>query len=145
MSANGLDLEEMIQPGMSLEATFTVEAQHSAAHIGSGSLRILATPILIGFMESTSHRLLAQHLPQGYSSVGILVNVRHLAPTPLGSTVRVKSEVQALDGIRVVFRVLAWDSSELIGEGEHQRMVIDEARFLRRVGSKSEALAKAEQ
>jgi len=132
-----MDLSEFIKPGMSLETTFQVEAQHSAAHIGSGSLRVLATPVMIAFMESTSHRLLAQRLPAGYSSVGMLVNVRHLAPTPLGSSVRVLSEVLEVDGLRVTFSVQAWDQSEQIGDGQHQRMVIDEARFLRRVEAKS--------
>jgi predicted thioesterase len=132
-----MDLSALIKPGMSLETTFQVEAQHSAAQIGSGSLRVLATPIMIAFMESTSHRLLAQRLPAGYSSVGMLVNVRHLAPTPLGSSVRVLSEVLEVDGLRVTFSVHAWDQSEQIGDGQHQRMVIDEARFLRRVEAKS--------
>ena len=132
-----MDLSALIKPGMSLETTFQVEAQHSAAHIGSGSLRVLATPIMIAFMESTSHRLLAQRLPAGYSSVGMLVNIRHLAPTPLGSSVRVLSEVLEVDGLRVTFSVQAWDQSEPIGDGQHQRMVIDEARFLRRVEAKS--------
>ena len=132
-----MDLSALIKPGMSLETTFQVEAQHSAAHIGSGSLRVLATPVMIAFMESTSHRLLAQRLPAGYSSVGMLVNVRHLAPTPLGSSVRVLSEVLEVDGLRVTFSVHAWDQSEQIGDGQHQRMVIDEARFLRRVEAKS--------
>ena len=132
-----MDLSALIKPGMSLETTFQVEAQHSAAHLGSGSLRVLATPIMIAFMESTSHRLLAQRLPPGYSSVGMLVNVRHLAPTPLGTRVRVLSEVLEVDGLRVTFSVHAWDQSEQIGDGQHQRMVIDEARFLRRVEAKS--------
>jgi len=132
-----MDLSALIKPGMSLETTFQVEAQHSAAQIGSGSLRVLATPIMIAFMESTSHRLLAQRLPAGYSSVGMLVNVRHLAPTLLGSSVRVLSEVLEVDGLRVTFSVQAWDQSEQIGDGQHQRMVIDEARFLRRVEAKS--------
>ncbi len=131
-----MDLSALIQPGMILETTFQVEAQHSAAHIGSGSLRVLATPIMIAFMESTSHRLLAQRLPPGYSSVGMLVNVRHLAPSPMGSTVRVRSEVLEVDGLRVTFKVQAWDQSEQIGDGQHQRVVIDEARFLRRVEAK---------
>ena len=134
-----MDLTEFIKPGMTLETTFQVEAQHSAAHIGSGSLRVLATPVMISFMESTSHRLLAQCLPEGYSSVGMLVNVRHLAPTPLGSNVRVVSEVVEVEGLRVTFSVRAWDQSEQIGDGQHQRMVIDEARFLRRVEAKSSA------
>jgi len=67
----------------------------------------------------------------------MLVNVRHLAPTPLGSSVRVLSEVLEVDGLRVTFSVQAWDQSEPIGDGQHQRMVIDEARFLRRVEAKS--------
>ena len=132
-----MDLSALIKPGMSLETTFQVEAQHSAAHIGSGSLRVLATPVMIAFMESTSHRLLAQRLPAGYSSVGMLVNIRHLAPTPLGSSVRVLSEVLEVDGLRVTFSVQAWDQSEPIGDGQHQRMVIEEARFLRRIEAKS--------
>ena len=132
-----MDLSALIKPGMSLETTFQVEAQHSAAHLGSGSLRVLATPVMIAFMESTSHRLLAQRLPAGYSSVGMLVNVRHLAPTPLGSSVRVLSEVLEVDGLRVTFSVQAWDQSEPIGDGQHQRMVIEEARFLRRIEVKS--------
>ena len=131
-----MDISEFIHPGMSLETTFTVEAQHSAQHLGSGSLRVLATPIMIAFMENTSHRLLAQHLPQGYSSVGVLVNVRHLAPTPLGCSVRVRSEITEVDGLKVTFKVQAWDESEPVGEGQHQRMVIDQARFLRRVEEK---------
>lgn len=134
-----MDLTTLIQPGLTLETTFTVADQHTAAHIGSGSLRVLATPIMISFMEGVSHRLLAQRLPAGRSSVGVLVNVRHLAPTPLGSTVRVCTEVLAVDGSRVVFRVQAFDETELVGEGEHHRMVIDEARFLKRVEAKSRA------
>jgi fluoroacetyl-CoA thioesterase len=131
-----MDFSAFIQPGMSLETAFQVEEQHTAAHIGSGSLRVLATPIMIGFMERTSQRLLAQRLPAGFSSVGMLVNVRHLAPTPLGANVRVRSEVLAVDGLRVTFSVQAWDQIEQIGDGQHQRMVIDEARFLRRVETK---------
>jgi predicted thioesterase len=134
-----MDLTTLIQPGLSHETTFTVEDQHTAAHIGSGSLRVLATPVMISVMEGVSHRLLAERLPEGRSSVGILVNVRHLAPTPLGSAVRVRTEVIAVEGSRVTFRVQAFDETELAGEGEHQRVVIDVARFLQRVEAKGRA------
>lgn len=134
-----MDINEWIRPGLSREMIFQVEPQHSAAHIGSGSLRVLATPIMIAFMESNSHRLLAQHLPDGYSSVGSMVCVRHLAPTPVGSTMRIRSEVQEVDGMRIILTVQAWDESEPVGEGQHQRVVIDEARFLRRVAAKMPA------
>lgn len=136
-----MNLSDFIQPGMNLELTFHVEEAHTAAHIGSGSLRVLATPTMITFMEKTSHQLVAQYLPAGYSSVGSVVNVRHLAPTPEGDMVRVRSEVLAVEGARVNFRVEAWDSMEKIGEGDHQRVAIDEARFFKRVSSKRQTLA----
>lgn len=132
-----MDLSEYIQPGMVEEISFQVEPEYTAQHIGSGSLRVLATPILIRFMEATSHRLLARRLPEGWSSVGTLVEVRHVAPTPAGETVRVRTEVVQVDGLRVTFSVNAWDPVEQVGEGRHQRMVIDEARFLKRVAAKS--------
>jgi predicted thioesterase len=87
-------------------------------------------------MERVAHRLIAEHLPDGSSSVGVHVDVRHLAPTPVGSQVRVRAEVTGVDGTRVTLLVQAWDHVELIGDGSHQRMVIDQERFLRRVGAK---------
>ena len=131
-----MNLNNLIHPGMVEENRFTVEESHSASQIGSGDMRVLATPAMISFMEKTSHRLLMGHLPPGQSSVGIKVEVQHLAPTPLGSTVRVRSEVLHVDGLRVTFKIQAWDDQEQIGEGLHERTVIDEVRFLKRVSSK---------
>ena len=133
-----MDLTELIQPGLEREESFMVEDEQTAIQIGSGGSRVLATPWMIAFMERVSHRLLAGKLPKGYSSVGVLVNVRHLAPTPVGSQVRVHTQIVSLDGWKVVFHVQAWDSSEQIGDGQHERFVIDEARFLRRVAGKRE-------
>jgi fluoroacetyl-CoA thioesterase len=135
-----MEVSELIKPGLWREEAFHVEERQAAIHVGSGSARVLATPWMIAFMEQTAHRLLATRLPPGYSSVGVLVNVRHIAPSPVGSPVRVRVEVLEVDGQRVNFMVQAWDPSELIGEGQHQRVVIDEARFLRRVEAKSAAL-----
>ncbi len=134
-----MEVKDTIHPGMTLEKTFLVQEGHLAAHLGSGSLRVLATPAMIAFMEGVSHQLLAQYLPEGFSSVGTHVDVRHLAPTPLGSTIRVKTEVIQVDGIRVLFNVQAWDEREQIGSGQHERVVIDHARFLRRVAAKNSA------
>ncbi len=139
-----MDLTEFIQPGMVSEESFQVQEQNLAQHLGSGSLRVLATPAMIAFMEGASHRLLARHIPEGSSSVGVLVNVRHLAPTPFGSTVRVRTEVTGIDGLQVSFKVQAWDEREQIGEGEHLRVVVDHARFLKRVAAKTAALGAAE-
>ncbi len=133
-----MELDQIIKAGMSKEEVFLVEERHSALHVGSGSVRVLATPWMIGFMERVCQRLLAEHLPQGYSSVGVRVDVQHLAPSPVGSLVRVRGEILSLDGGKVNFKVEAWDGEEQIGAGQHQRVVIDEARFLRRVAAKLE-------
>jgi predicted thioesterase len=133
-----MDLSELFRPGMSGEETFLVEEEHSAIHVGSGSLRVLATPWMIAFMENTARRLMGEHLPEGYSSVGAHVDVRHLAPTPVGARLRVRAEIIAVDGLKVTFAMAAWDDHEQVGEGQHLRVVIDEARFLKRVANKIE-------
>lgn len=132
-----MQLTDLFHPGMTNEETFVVEERQLAPQVGSGALRVLATPWLIALMEGVSHRLLAKHLPEGYSSVGIHVDMRHLAPTPLGDTLRVQSELLSVDGWTVAFAVRAWDSREQIGECKHERFVIDVARFLKRVQAKS--------
>lgn len=132
-----MDWEEIIQSGMTLENTYSVEAEHTAAHVGSGSLRVLATPWMIAFMERTARQSLGEHLPEGFSSVGVHIDVRHLAPSPVGSLVRARAEVQSVEGRQVTFLVSARDEHELIGEGTHRRFIIDEARFLKRVEAKS--------
>jgi fluoroacetyl-CoA thioesterase len=139
-----MDLFETFHRGMTHEETFPVEDDKTAIHVGSGASKVLATPWMIAFMERVSHRLLAEKLPAGYSSVGVLVNVRHMAPTPVNSEVRVKTEILGIDGLHVTFAVQAWDSIEKIGEGQHQRVVIDEARFLERVASKNPGMQKSE-
>lgn len=131
-----MDFNDLFKPGQSREATYPVEEENTAIHVGSGSSRVLATPWMIAFMERAARDLLAEKLPSGYSSVGVLVNVHHLAPTPVGGSVRARAEVEAVDGTKVTFRVQAWDEREQIGEGQHQRVIIDEDRFLKRVMSK---------
>ena len=131
-----MDIAEVIQKGMTREEIFQVAEEHTALTVGSGASRVLATPWMIAFMERVAHRLLAENLPAGESSVGVLVDVRHLAPTPIGAEVRVQVEIVTLEGARVNFSVQAWDQAEKIGEGRHQRVVINEARFLRRVEGK---------
>ena len=131
-----MDLENVLKKGMTREETFQVAEEHAAAHVGSGGSRVLATPWMIAFMERVAYRLLAEHLPEGESSVGVLVDIHHLAPTPVGKSVRVKAEISDLAGSKVTFSVQAWDHVEKIGEGNHRRLVINEARFLRRVEAK---------
>lgn len=131
-----VNISECVKPGMKNEAVFHVQDEHMAIHVGSGSSRVLATPWMIAFMERASHRLMTNCLPEGYTSVGIHIDVRHLAPSPIGSTVRVLSEVLSVDGLQVSFAVQAWDEFEKIGEGQHTRYVVEQMRFLKRVEDK---------
>jgi len=131
-----MEINSIIQPGMSLENEFLVEENHLARHVGSGASRVLATPWMIAFMERVSHQLIATKLPEGYSSVGIHVDIRHLAPTPLGSKVTIRSVVRNIDGLKIDLDVEAWDEHEQIGRGTHQRYVIHTERFLRRLENK---------
>lgn len=133
-----MEWDELVKAGTVREDIFNVEDIHSAIHIGSGSHRVLASPWMITFMERTARLMLADLLPAGYSSVGVLVNVRHLAPTPVGSQIKTRAEVVSLDGSKVVFAVQALEGEELVGEGLHERVIIDEARFLKRVAAKAE-------
>lgn len=128
---------DVVKLGTDREQDFTVEDSHSAIHIGSGSHRVLATPWMITYMERTARQLLAECLPAGYSSVGVRVDVRHLAPSPIGARVLVRAEVIAVEGSKVTFTVQASDGSEVIGAGQHERVIIEEERFLRRVAQKS--------
>ncbi len=115
------------------ELTFEVRPEHTAAHIGSGTVQVLSTPSMILFMERTAQQLLAEQLPEGETSVGTLVNVRHLAAAPLGAEIRVRAEIEERDGRRVRFSVEAWYGDRQLGVGQHERFIVNEARFLERL------------
>jgi fluoroacetyl-CoA thioesterase len=131
-----MDINTLIHPGQIREEEFLVEEEHSALSVGSGSARVLATPWMVAFMERAAHRLLAERLPAGSSSVGVLVDLNHKAPTPVGNSVHVLVEVSEINGQWVTFAVRITDEFELVGEGRHQRVVIDEVRFEGRVAAK---------
>jgi fluoroacetyl-CoA thioesterase len=130
---------DQIHPGMTLEASFLVEEQHSAPHVGSGSVSVLATPSLIAFMEIVAHKALEQYLSEGKTSVGISIEMRHLAATPVGESVRVACEILEVDGWKITFSTQVWDEHEKVAEGEHQRAIIDIERFMQRVKAKAES------
>jgi len=125
-----------IQVGLAAERTETVTESLLATRLGSGSVAVYATPAMVALMESAAVATIEPLLTEGQASVGIALDVRHLAATPPGQQVRARSEVTEVDGRKVTFRVQVWDEQELIGEGTHTRYVIDVARFLERVQSK---------
>ena len=130
-------LSDLITPGMVREETFLVEEQHTAYHIGSGDERVLGTPWMISFMERVSNRLIAANLAEGQMSVGVHVDVHHLAATPMNAEIRVRAEVLEVVKNRVKLSIKAWDSKDKIGQGTHLRAVVDKTRFMTRVLTKS--------
>jgi predicted thioesterase len=124
------DPSKGLQHGQNRVDTFVVEAEHSAPHVGSGSVPVLATPWLIAYMERTAYRLVAEALPDNYTSVGTLVNIQHLSPTPIGKKVTVEARIEEITGRRILLAVQAHDEAGEIGRGEHQRVAVQTARFI---------------
>ena len=117
------------------EATLTVGEEQTAATFGAGGVRVLATPVMIGLMENAAWQAVEALLPEGETPVGTVVNVRHLAATPVGEQVVATAELTEMDGRRLVFRVSARDEHRQIGEGIHERARVNLERFLARVAS----------
>jgi fluoroacetyl-CoA thioesterase len=128
---------ESISIGLVNEIAQEVTPDLTAPHVGSGSLTVYATPSMVVLVERTCATLIAPYLPEGQTSVGIEVHVRHLAPTPLGGTVRIRAEITEMDKNLITFHAKIWDEMELVGEAEHVRAIIDAERFLARVRAKS--------
>ena len=126
----------MIEKGNKGRLEQTVTHEMSAARVGSGLVEVFATPMMIALMERTCHESVAPHLDGGQGTVGTLVNVSHLAATPVGMRVWCESELTDVDRRRLVFSVKAYDECGLIGEGTHERFIIDSAKFQEKALSK---------
>ena len=116
----------------------TVTTDKTAAAVGSGLLDVFATPQMIALMEATASESVAPYLDEGCSSVGTLVNVSHVAATPVGMKVSCESELTEVDGRKLVFNVKAFDECGLIGEGTHERFIVTDERFLAKTAKKLE-------
>lgn len=128
-------MSELI-PGLRAETEITVSEADTAARWGSGLVPVYSTPALAGQMENTAVAALAGHLPAGQTTVGGRIDIRRLAPTPVGMKVRAMAELVEVEGRKLVFKIEAWDAVEKIGEALHERFVIDEAKFMARAQGK---------
>lgn len=124
------------QSGLAGQLEFTVEPQHLIDFAGNDMPAVLSTPWLIKWLEQTARETLHPLLEDGEASVGMEVDMRHLAPTPQGSRVRCTARVIGSEGSTVTFQIEAADEQELIARGVHKRAVISKARFLGRVARK---------
>jgi len=125
-----------ITVGMKGEASTLVEREDTALEVGSGSLLVYATPCMVALMEGAACEAIQDALPEGKTSVGISLDISHLAATPVGLEVRAEAEVTAVESNTISFRLAAYDEAGLIGEGSHKRAVISTQRFLDKAYSK---------
>jgi predicted thioesterase len=125
-----------ITPGLSGSAQLTVAEEHSAPRVGSGKIHVLATPVMINLIEAAALAAVEHLLPPGHQSLGTVLNVRHIAATPIGMRVSATAEVTRVEGRTIHFRVEARDDKELIGDGTHERVVVNVSKFDQRVQRK---------
>ena len=125
-----------ITVGMKGKVSNLVEREDTALEVGSGSLLVYATPCMVALMEGAACEAIAAALPEEKTSVGIALNISHLAATPVGMEVYAEAEVTEVEGNTITFALTAYDESGKIGEGTHKRAVITAQRFLDKVYAK---------
>jgi len=125
-----------IRPGMTGTAELIVAPEHTAPRVGSGRVAVLATPVMINLIEAAALAAVEHLLPAGHQSLGTHLDVRHFAATPVGLRVTATAEVKGVEGRTITFRVEARDAREVIGNGTHQRVAVNVARFDDRVQRK---------
>jgi fluoroacetyl-CoA thioesterase len=127
---------DRIKPGLSGTAELVVGPEHTAPFVGSGRIAVLATPVMINVIEAAALAAVEHLLPTGHQSLGIHLDVSHVAATPVGLRVTATAEVLRVAGRTITFRVEARDEFEEIGGGTHQRVVVSVSRFDERVQRK---------
>ncbi len=126
-----------LQIGLKNTVAQIVSENDTALTVGSGSLKVLATPKMLALIEKAAADLAEKNLPPEFTSVGISINVSHIAPTPVGLEIRAEAELIEMDGRKLIFEVAAYDSVEKIGFGRHERFIVDREKFQAKADKKS--------
>jgi len=126
-----------LEPGLTGVAEILVGTRDTAPHVGSGKIKVLATPVMVSLMEEAALNAVEGLLPEGHQTVGIRLDITHTAATPVGMWVTARAELTKIEGRRLTFHVSAKDEKELIGEGVHERIVVNVARFDKRTQEKA--------
>lgn len=129
-------METDIPAGVRGREELQVTMELSAAHWGSGLVAVFATPAMVALMEKTCLQSVQAHLPEGHSTVGTAIDVSHERATPLGMRAWCESELVARDRRRLVFEVVAYDETGIIGRGRHERFIIETAAFMEKIARK---------
>ena len=136
-------LHDLVTEGMTGEVTLIVTDEHTAPRIGSGKVHVLATPVMINLFEAAALAACEHLLHVGYQSLGTVLDIRHIAATPVGMRVTARARVSGVEGRTILFTLEAFDEIELIGDGRHERVVVHVERFDERVKKKLDRLPKA--
>lgn len=120
--------------GLCHSETLVVEHKDTAAVYGSGALEVFATPAMIALMEKTCLESVADKVGEGNTTVGIAVNIKHLKASPVGATIRCDAKLIEVDRKRLIFEVRCFEGDTLIGEGIHERFVVDSKKFMAKLG-----------
>ena len=126
-----------LKPGLKGSTEILVGTRDTAPHVGSGKIKVLATPVMVGLMEEAALNAVEGLLPEGHQTVGIRLEISHVAATPVGMRVRAHAELLKVEGRKLTFRVSAEDEKEPIGEGVHERIIVNLARFDQRTQEKA--------
>ena len=128
----------MLEAGVKNKKEDVVTRENSASAVGSGLLDVYATPSMIGLMEGCCHESVEPFLEEGTGTVGISLNIKHVAATPIGMKVYCESELTEVNGRVLTFHVEAYDEKGLIGEGIHERCIVQNEKFQKRADAKLE-------
>jgi predicted thioesterase len=131
-----MELAAELKPGLAGSTEIVVGTRDTAPHVGSGKIGVLATPVMVNLMEAAALQAVERFMPAGFQTVGTHLDVRHFAATPVGMTVRASAELIKVEGRTLTFRLEAHDDREPIGEGVHERLIINVERFDARMQKK---------
>ena len=129
-------MENTIKEGLTNEKTLTVDESNTAERIGSGTLKVFATPAMIALIEGCCAESVEELLDDGITSVGTAISVEHLAASPVGAEITCRSKLLSFDGRKLEFSCEVWDDKELIGKAEHTRFTVKADRFLNKAYDK---------
>ena len=119
-----------MEKGLTYTSTLVVSKEHVAAVMGSGDLHVYATPAMVALMENAAMLAVAEHLPEGSTTVGAMINTSHVKPSPIGETIKTTAVLTDIEGRKLTFSIKAEDSKGIIGEAIHVRYIVDREKFM---------------
>ena len=119
--------------GLTYTSTLVVSKDHVAAVMGSGDLHVFATPAMVALMENAAMLAVAEHLPEGSTTVGAMMNTSHVKPSPVDESIKATAVLTEVEGRKLTFSVKAEDSKGIIGEAVHVRYIVDRERFMQKL------------